>query len=701
MITVRAKLPDFGADDVFGDSCSFFNSLLRALDNLHLPEIKQGNAFPLGGSGFVHCEFRGRKKNSRIALAKLRIDRPLEPSEHPLVNALMKSCDDEHAIVDKATGVHFQLRLVVRDLSKEATRRGVISGLVGKAFKPKCSRVVDLSALNLRDEEIHIILQYVEADKREEMELDLSKNRLTDKGVNQIINFLKNDRKLQRIKISGGAVSILCRERLEGHLATNFLQSSSVELKDLRSLNRRNLGDAGTCILCSELLDTMRDTSKITFLGLAKANIGPTGATALVKVLKEAHICMNLRVLELYGNSPEANWAILFASVIRQGRKNLASVDLGSNGIDDNGARELAKALTEKSCVLEELHLDFNKISMDGFPELKKSAKAASRLHTLWLHGNEISHQDLTVLQKMLDAKRRLIRPRPSLQHIGRDVQKRISAPLDPRKNFWCVSSEADEIAKLCLRAYETLCPMLQKNVQGKIVFACILEEEPERTSVIALGVGTRILDGFLSGSDVEGDRVKDSHAEVLARRAFNRYLIRRKFLDAKNSSYRYHLFTSTCPCGAASETGTDPRSIFGKGGGYSASVLEEGMRKSCTDKIRRWLEQGLQRKDMVQLVGRVPLQRIIIAERWSEQCLAVFPKSAERVSQSLVNDHFTIRQGNDSSGDSDTCVFWSAGDDEASLFDGKTGLTIENETPSISPWRLKQDVEIALKCVF
>lgn len=57
-------------------------------------------------------------------------------------------------------------------------------------------------------------------------------------------------------------------------------------------------------------------------------------------------------------------------------------------------------------------------------------------------------------------------------------------------------------------------------------VLSCILQHRSagDRLDVVALGTGTKCLSGDMLS--MSGDRLNDSHAEVIARRAFLRYLL-------------------------------------------------------------------------------------------------------------------------------------------------------------------------------
>ncbi|XP_050077664.1 tRNA-specific adenosine deaminase 1 [Anopheles maculipalpis] len=138
----------------------------------------------------------------------------------------------------------------------------------------------------------------------------------------------------------------------------------------------------------------------------------------------------------------------------------------------------------------------------------------------------------------------------------------------------------ANRIASACLAKFESLPKTGKPNesFEWTILSAIVLLKTLQKNAndktteirVVALGTGTKCLPGNeLSPS---GDRVNDSHAEVLARRAFLRYLleqIENAWSDEKESIFEkqtpeggklalkadhsFHFFTTHSPCGDAS----------------------------------------------------------------------------------------------------------------------------------------------------
>ena len=153
----------------------------------------------------------------------------------------------------------------------------------------------------------------------------------------------------------------------------------------------------------------------------------------------------------------------------------------------------------------------------------------------------------------------------------------------------------ADTVAELSISFYRNICPSELLEAFDQTVLATIVvqktvhcnddltEDNKTVLEVVSMGVGTKVVSAeeivsHKADNGVNGDQiVRDSHAEVLARRGFLRYLLHqiRLRLDKNGSmnendcifsslaasdsrlvlkpGVRFHLYTSSQPCGNAS----------------------------------------------------------------------------------------------------------------------------------------------------
>lgn len=120
-----------------------------------------------------------------------------------------------------------------------------------------------------------------------------------------------------------------------------------------------------------------------------------------------------------------------------------------------------------------------------------------------------------------------------------------------------------DNIASLVLDCFKTLPKTGKPNFNEWTVLSAIVIENDSKLEVVSLGTGSKCI-GKLSLSKY-GDILNDSHAEVIARRGFLRYLYaeierdsqsdifeRRNAVFVLKSSVKIHFFTTHVPCGDA-----------------------------------------------------------------------------------------------------------------------------------------------------
>lgn len=132
----------------------------------------------------------------------------------------------------------------------------------------------------------------------------------------------------------------------------------------------------------------------------------------------------------------------------------------------------------------------------------------------------------------------------------------------------------ADSVARLCIEKYNCLRKTGKPNDhEWTVLSGIVLRTADGKLSLVALATGTKCLgeSELINGTREErGSRLSDSHAEVLVRRAFLRYLYEQVDLALSNSdsaifsrnegneialrsSISFHFFSSQTPCGDCS----------------------------------------------------------------------------------------------------------------------------------------------------
>ncbi|CAL1685077.1 unnamed protein product [Lasius platythorax] len=164
----------------------------------------------------------------------------------------------------------------------------------------------------------------------------------------------------------------------------------------------------------------------------------------------------------------------------------------------------------------------------------------------------------------------------------------------------------ADRVAKLCIEKYNFLKKTGKPSAhEWTVLSGIILENAVGSLSLVALATGTKCLgesELINNTQEKRGSRLSDSHAEVLARRAFIRYFqtpcgdcsIFPKQETYDNESYYKDIYR------------TGPLRIKPGRGNPTSSL-------SCSDKLAKWLILGLQGSLLSLLIPPIKLESITI----------------------------------------------------------------------------------------
>ena len=237
----------------------------------------------------------------------------------------------------------------------------------------------------------------------------------------------------------------------------------------------------------------------------------------------------------------------------------------------------------------------------------------------------------------------------------------------------------ADTIAAACHRMYDQLCKnILYAQSSTDVVAGIIVQDVASDTAqIVAMGSGSKCISSHLLSAN--GTAVQDCHAEVLARRAFMRFLYSQAEIALSQgsshilervgsgklklkSTIRIHLYISTPPCGDATAcTRTDGSrgrveptighcepywSITSRNIGHTRFKVEAGesvlegharvqrweqltrrsslschpleerlVTPSCSDKILKWNALGLQGALLSMIMEPVHLSSVVIGD--------------------------------------------------------------------------------------
>lgn len=227
----------------------------------------------------------------------------------------------------------------------------------------------------------------------------------------------------------------------------------------------------------------------------------------------------------------------------------------------------------------------------------------------------------------------------------------------------------ANKVAELCLSFYNKLpnAKRLLKSTEWTIYTAIVIERD-SKLEVVSCGTGTKCIGSMMLSEN--GDILNDSHAEVVCRRAFIRYLMAqmhatkadpdgqsifsfdaaaRKFMLVEK--VKFHMFTTSSPCGDASiytrndnqerdEPDAKRVKVNDLPHGFTGAKLlfyedvedvmaqtegkirikpgkgDRTMSLSCSDKIARWNMMGLQGCMMSSLIDPIYLSSVVLADR-------------------------------------------------------------------------------------
>ncbi|CAI5705803.1 hypothetical protein KXD40_000760 [Peronospora effusa] len=181
--------------------------------------------------------------------------------------------------------------------------------------------------------------------------LDLGFNRLTDKGATQLAQALETNSSLENLYLSGNDI---------GPAGARALSQALTKNTHLRSLHLsgNNIGEEGARFLA----DGITGNTALIALYLGTNGIGAAGMQSLATALTQNKSLEELTLGQnKVGSAGVRHLALAFAT----GHVALSTLELGKNGVDQEGAIALARSLCGTNR-LQNLYMDHNPLGDVG-----------------------------------------------------------------------------------------------------------------------------------------------------------------------------------------------------------------------------------------------------------------------------------------------------------------------------------------------
>uniref|UniRef100_A0A8C1XSP6 NACHT domain-containing protein n=1 Tax=Cyprinus carpio TaxID=7962 RepID=A0A8C1XSP6_CYPCA len=271
----------------------------------------------------------------------------------------------------------------------------------------KCKlEILRLSKCDLTEESCSAIASVLSSDLSSLKDLDLSNNNLQDSGVMLLSGGLKENCKLEKLRLSNCSISEEGYKALASALRSNpshlieldlrgnepgqsgvkqlsdLLQGPNCQLKTLRFL-----GPAANeaCQHVSGIVG--KNPLLLRELNLSERELGDTRVIQIAALLKDKHCKFN--TLKLNHNSITAEGCAALTSAFNSNPSNLIELDLSGNKLGNSGIEKICPLLENTQCILEKLKLSDCSITEEGYKALASALRSnPSHLIELDLTGN-------------------------------------------------------------------------------------------------------------------------------------------------------------------------------------------------------------------------------------------------------------------------------------------------------------------------
>uniref|UniRef100_A0A672LBH3 Si:ch211-213a13.2 n=1 Tax=Sinocyclocheilus grahami TaxID=75366 RepID=A0A672LBH3_SINGR len=325
------------------------------------------SAFNLNPSNLIELDLSGNKLgNSGIE----KISPLLTNIQCRLKKLRLRCCDMKHKGCSALTSALKSNPSHLRELSLSENKLGDsgVKNLIIVLFLS----VFSLCECSITEEQCLILTSALKSNPSHLRELDLSENKIENKGVNYLCDVLKDSLcKLERLRLND------CNLTDKSCSALATVLGSDTSLKEL-NLSNNNLQDSGVKLLCTGLKNIQ---CKLEILRLNNCELTEKSCSVLATVLssktilKEINlnnshlldsgvkeICeglknpvCELKILKLLDCSiTEAGYEAL-ASALRSNPSHLIELDLTGNDPGQSGVKQLNDLLQDPNCQLKTL----------------------------------------------------------------------------------------------------------------------------------------------------------------------------------------------------------------------------------------------------------------------------------------------------------------------------------------------------------
>ncbi|XP_016335318.1 uncharacterized protein LOC107683790 [Sinocyclocheilus anshuiensis] len=270
---------------------------------------------------------------------------------------------------------------------------------------PVCElKILKLSNCALTEESYSALASVLSSDSSSLKDLDLSNNNLQDSGVKLLSDGLKENCKLEKLRLSNCSIPEEGYEALASALRSN--PSHLIEL----DLTGNDPGQSGV----KQLNDLLQDPNcqlKLRFLGpaadkacqyvkgivgknplflralnLSKCELGDTRVNQIAALLQDKHCKLN--ILKLNNNNITAEGCAALTSAFNSNPSNLKELDLSGNKLGNSEIKKICHLLNNPQFRLEKLRLSDCSITGESYETLTSTLRSNSYLIELDLTGN-------------------------------------------------------------------------------------------------------------------------------------------------------------------------------------------------------------------------------------------------------------------------------------------------------------------------